>query len=82
MDNFKTHSAGSLYEVFSPSEAKKDMGQIRFIYTPKHGSWLNMAEKELNVLNGQCLSKHIDAIEKVRSASAAWHPIEITRTKK
>ena len=72
MDNFKTHSAGSLYEVFAPAEAKRIWDRFEFIYTPKHGSWLNMAEIELNVLNGQCLSRHLDKIEKVKAEVAAW----------
>jgi hypothetical protein len=72
MDNFKTHGAGSLYEVFPPAEAKRIWDRFEFIYTPKHGSWLNMAEIELNVLNGQCLSRHLDTIEKVRSEVTAW----------
>lgn len=72
MDNFKTHGAGSLYEVFPPAEAKRIWDRFEFIYTPKHGSWLNMAEIELNVLTGQCLGRHLDAIEKVKSEVAAW----------
>lgn len=72
MDNFKTHSAGSLYEVFPPAEAKRIWDKLEFIYTPKHGSWLNMAEIELNVLNGQCLSRHLDKIGKVKAEVAAW----------
>jgi hypothetical protein len=82
MDNFKTHSAGSLYEVFSPQEAKRIWDRFEFIYTPKHGSWLNMAEIELNVLNGQCLSRHIAAIEKVKSEAAAWQINRNNKNKK
>jgi len=54
MDNYNTHTAGSLYETYPPWEAKRICDRFEFIYTPKHGSWLNMAEIELNVLNGQC----------------------------
>lgn len=82
MDNFKTHSAGSFYEVFPPAEAKKIWDRFEFIYTPKHGSWLNMAEIELNVLNGQCLSKHIDAIENIKSEVAAWQTDRNNKNKK
>ena len=82
MDNFKTHSAGSLYEVFSPAEAKRIWDRFEFIYTPKHGSWLNMAEIELNVLNGQCLSKHIDTIEKIKSETQAWQMNRNNKNKK
>jgi hypothetical protein len=82
MDNFKTHSAGSLYEVVSPAEAKRIWDRFEFTYTPKHGSWLNMAEIELNVLNGQCLSKHIDTIEKIKSETDAWQTNRNNKNKK
>jgi transposase len=72
MDNLNTHSAGALYEVFSPDEARRLWGRFNFVYTPKHGSWLNMAEIELNVLQGQCLSRRIDNIEKVKHEVKAW----------
>jgi transposase len=72
MDNLSTHKPGSLYEVFSPAEAKRILDRFEFVYTPKHGSWLNMAEIELNVLNGQCLNRRIDNIEEVRSQVKAW----------
>lgn len=72
MDNLNTHGAGSFYETFEPVEAKRLWERFEFIYTPKHGSWLNMAEIELNVLNGQCLNRHLDTIEKVKSEVAAW----------
>ena len=72
MDHFCTHSAGSLYETFPPEKAKKLWDMFEFIYTPKHGSWLNMAEIELNVLIAQCLSGRIDTIEKFRQKVGAW----------
>lgn len=72
MDNFKTHSASAFYEVFEPKEAKRLWDRFEFIYTPKHGSWLNMAEIELHVLNGQCLNRHIADIEKIRDEVQAW----------
>ncbi len=72
MDNLNTHSPSALYEVFEPQEAKRIWDRFEFIYTPKHGSWLNMAEIELNVLNGQCLSRRIDNIEMVREEVEAW----------
>ena len=56
MDNLNTHVPGSLYETFSPAKAKALWDRFEFVYTPKHGSWLNMAEIELNVLTGQCLN--------------------------
>ena len=73
MDNFKTHSASSLYENFEPEEAKKLWDRFEFIYTPKHGSWLNMAEIELKVLNGQCLNRHINSIKKIKEEVHAWN---------
>lgn len=72
MDNLNTHSTGALYEVFSPDEAKRLCERFNFIYTPKHGSWLNMAEIELNVLQGQCLSKRIDNMDEVKREVKAW----------
>ncbi len=72
MDNLNTHSPSALYEVFEPEEAKRIWDRFEFIYTPKHGSWLNMAEIELNVLNGQCLNRRIDNIETVKDEVAAW----------
>ena len=55
MDNLNTHSPGALYETFTPQTAKALLDRFEFVFTPKHGSWLNVAEIELNVLNGQCL---------------------------
>ena len=72
MDNLNTHKAGSLYEAFAPQEAKRLRDRFEFVYTPKHGSWLNMAEIELNVLIGQCLSRRIDNFSAVEVAVAAW----------
>ena len=72
MDNFKTHNASAFYETFHPEEAKKLYDRFEFIFTPKHGSWLNMAEIELHVLNGQCLNRHIPAIEKIKEEVEAW----------
>ncbi len=72
MDNLNTHKASSLYEAFPPEEAKRIWDRFEFVYTPKHGSWLNMAEIELNVLNGQCLNRRIDNLEEVQSEVNAW----------
>jgi len=72
MDNLNTHKPGSLYEVFKPEEAKRLWDRFEFIYTPKHGSWLNMAEIELNVLNGQCLNRRIDKLSDVIMECEAW----------
>ncbi len=72
MDNFKTHAASAFYESFEPPEAKKLRGRFEFVFTPKHGSWLNMAEIELHVLNGQCLNRHISTMEKIKEEVEAW----------
>ena len=72
MDNFKTHAASAFYETFEPGEAKRLWDRFEFVYTPKHGKWLNMAEIELHVLNGQCLNRHIDTMEKIKEEVEAW----------
>jgi hypothetical protein len=72
MDNLNTHAPGSLYETFPPDKAKALWDRFEFVYTPKHGSWLNMAEIELNVLIGQCLNRRIDDIEIAKRESSAW----------
>lgn len=72
MDNLNTHTPASLYEAFPPEQAKALWDRFEFVYTPKHGSWLNMAEIELNVMIAQCLNRRIDTIEIVRSEVAAW----------
>lgn len=72
MDNYSTHKAGSFYEAFAPEEAKKLFDRFEFVFTPKHGSWLNVAEIELNVLNGQCLNRRIDNISRVTKECNAW----------
>jgi len=72
MDNFSTHTIGAFYEAFSPEEAKRLIDRFEFVFTPKHGSWLNMAEIELHVLNAQCLNRHIDTIEKMQEEVLAW----------
>lgn len=72
MDNFKTHYASAFYECFEPEEARQLRARFDFIYTPKHGSWLNMAEIELNILTRQCLNRHISDQAKVESEVKAW----------
>ena len=72
MDNLATHTPAAFYEVFEPKEAKRILDRFEFVYTPKHGSWLNMAEIELNVLMGQCLSRRIDNMETIKHEVDAW----------
>ncbi len=72
MDNLNTHGPGALYETFAPSVAKALWNRFEFVYTPKHGSWLNMAEIELNVLIKQCLDRRIDNLDEMRAEVQAW----------
>ena len=72
MDNLSTHRPGALYEAYPPDEAKALWDRFEFVYTPKHGSWLNVAEVELNVMIRQCLNRRIDCIEVLRREVAAW----------
>ena len=75
-DNLNTHSPASLYEAFEPVEAKRLADRFEVHYTPKHGSWLDMAEIELGVLGRQCLARRIDNIDDLRREAKAW---EVTR---
>ena len=72
MDNLNTHSLGSLYEAFPPQEARRLIQRLEVVHTPKHGSWLNMAEIELNVLTRQCLARRIPDKETLANEAAAW----------
>jgi len=72
MDNLNTHKPGSLYEAFTPEKAKALWDRFEFVHTPKHGSWLNMAEIELNVLTRQCLKRRMSHIAEVTREVAAW----------
>ena len=72
MDNLNTHTPGSFYETFPPEVAKALWDRFEFIYTPKHGSWLNIAEIELSVLYAQCLNRRIAHIEHVQREVKAW----------
>jgi hypothetical protein len=71
MDNLETHKPGSLYDSFPAEKAKALWDRFEFIYTPKHGSWLNMAEIELNVLMGQCLAGRIPDLDTVKMQTMA-----------
>ena len=73
MDNLNTHNIASLYEAFPPEKARRLADRLEIHYTPKHGSWLNVAEIELSVLKGQCLAGRIDCIEKMRSKVVTWN---------
>jgi hypothetical protein len=72
MDNLNIHTPAALYETFPPAKAKALWDRFEFVHTPKHGSWLNMAEIEINVMVRQCLNRRIGDIETVRREVAAW----------
>jgi len=72
MDNLNTHKLASLYEAFPPERARRIAERLEIHYTPKHGSWLNVAEIELSVLSRQCLNRRIESIDELRKEVAAW----------
>ena len=72
MDNLSTHHPALLYQVFEPQEAKRLIGRLEIHYTPKHGSWLNMAETEFSTLARQCLNQRFPDASKLRRELAAW----------
>jgi hypothetical protein len=72
-DNLNTHTKGAFYEAFAPEQARKYVRRINFVYTPKHGSWLNVAECELSCMTSQCLKdRRIGELEKLQAEIAAW----------
>ena len=72
MDNLNTHNKSSLYEAFKPAEAKRIADKLEIHYTPKHGSWLDMAEIELGILSRQCLSRRIENMKRLEKEALAW----------
>lgn len=82
MDNLNTHNIASLYETFPAAEARRLAERLEIHHTPKHGSWLNIAEIELSVLKRQCLAGRIDCIEKMRTKVAAWNADRNSRQSK
>ncbi len=81
MDNLNTHNIASLYEAFEPQEARRLAERLDIHYTPKHGSWLNMAEIELSVLKGQCLDRRIADMNTMQAEVVAWENDRNNRTK-
>ena len=71
-DNLNTHDGASLYEAFSPEEARRILDKIEFHYTPKHGSWVNMAETEINIMKGQCLGRRLESQSRMATEVAVW----------
>lgn len=72
MDNLNIHNPASLYKAFPPEEARRIIKRFEIHYTPKHGSWLDIAEIELNVMTRQCLSRRIASIEHLQKELSAW----------
>lgn len=72
MDNLNTHAGASLYKTFSPQEARRILDKLEFCYTPKHGSWLNMAEIEFSILSRQCLDQRIPDQKTLKKEVRAW----------
>jgi hypothetical protein len=72
MDNLNTHKLASLYEAFTPAEARRLAERLEIHYTPKHGSWLNIAEIELGILNRQCLDRRLGSVEVLKKEVRAW----------
>jgi transposase len=75
MDNLNTHDIASLYEALEPAEARRLAGKLEIHYTPKHGSWLNMAEIELSILSRQCMNNYFESIEELASAIENWQDL-------
>jgi hypothetical protein len=71
-DNLNTHDGASLYGAFAPQEARRLLDRIEFHYTPQHGSWLNMAETEIGIMDQQCLDRRLDSQDRLAAAVAAW----------
>lgn len=82
MDNLNTHRLSCLYEAFAPQEARRIIEKIEVVHTPKHGSWLNMAECELSVLEKQCLGERIGDEPTLRASVSLWNEDRNNRSKK
>lgn len=82
MDNLNTHNIASLYEMFEPQEASRLAKRLEIHYTPKHGSWLNMAEIEFSALKGQCLNRRIPDMATMQSEVSAWETNRNNRIRK
>lgn len=72
LDNLNRHTPGALYEAFEPKEARRILRKLEFHYTPKHGSWLNMAEIEISILSRQCLKQRVGSIDKLQLVTHSW----------
>jgi hypothetical protein len=72
MDNLNTHNVASLYEAFEPSQARRLAEKLEIHYTPKHGSWLDMAEIELSILSRQCMNDYFESREQLEERIVPW----------
>lgn len=72
LDNLNTHSGASFYEAFAPDRARELLGRLHFVHTPKHGSWLNLAEAEFSILQRQCLGRRIPEIPALERETHTW----------
>ena len=72
LDNLNTHNGASLYEAFAPQEARRLLHRLEFHYTPKHGSWLNIAEIELSILSRQCMDDYFESADELITGIAVW----------
>ena len=81
-DNLNTHTPGAFYEVFEPERARSLVRRIEFHYTPKHGSWLNIAENELSSMTRQCVAgRRMGSVDQLRQETTAWHE-DVNRTQR
>ena len=71
LDNLSSHTGAALYETFEAAEARRILRKLEFHYTPKHGSWLNMAEIEISILGRQCLHRRLDNVDRLRAETLA-----------
>ncbi len=81
LDNLNTHSIGSLYEAFEPAEARRLARRLEIHHTPKHGSWLNIAEVELSALTRQCLNRRTPDMKTLRRQTQSWTQQRNTKQK-
>ena len=79
MDNLNTHKPAALYQAFKPAQARALLERLEIHHTPKHGSWLNIAESELSVLSRQCLDRRIPDLDTLTQEVAAWQQARNTR---
>ena len=82
LDNLNTHFAKSFYETFTKEEADKILNKLEFYYTPKHASWLNMAEIEINILEEECLNRRIGNANFLKSEVKEWTKLKNKENKK